>query len=48
MTLAFFVRHEAAIALGVVGSKSEKGKTLEKALNDPDEPVRGLCSCCTV
>ena len=36
---SMFVRHEAAIALGVVGSKSAK-ETLEKALNDPDEPVR--------
>ena len=36
---SMFVRHEAAIALGVVGSKSAR-ETLEKALNDPDEPVR--------
>nr|AIF06328.1 PBS lyase HEAT domain protein repeat-containing protein (DOHH) [uncultured marine thaumarchaeote KM3_191_D11] len=36
---SMFVRHEAAIALGVVGSKSAK-ETLEKALSDPDEPVR--------
>jgi len=36
---SMFVRHEAAIALGVVGSKSAK-ETLEKAFNDPDEPVR--------
>ena len=36
---SMFVRHEAAIALGVVGSKSAR-KTLEEALNDPDEPVR--------
>lgn len=33
-----FVRHEAAIALGVVGSKEAK-ETLEKALGDPDKPV---------
>ena len=33
------VRHEAAIALGVVGSKKSR-ETLERALNDPDEPVR--------
>jgi len=36
---SMFVRHEAAIALGGVGSKSAR-KTLEEALNDPDEPVR--------
>ena len=36
---SMFVRHEAAIALGVIGSQNSK-KTLEKALNDPDEPVR--------
>ena len=36
---SMFVRHEAAIALGVVGSKSAR-ETLEEALNDPDEPVR--------
>jgi deoxyhypusine monooxygenase len=35
---SMFVRHEAAIALGVVGSKEAK-ETLEKALNDPDNPV---------
>ena len=35
---SMFVRHEAAIALGVVGSKDAK-ETLEKALNDPDKPV---------
>ena len=35
---SMFVRHEAAIALGVVGSKEAK-ETLEKALKDPDEPV---------
>ncbi len=32
---SMFVRHEAAIALGVMGSKKS-----EKALDDPDEPVR--------
>src|SRR3989344_5753533 len=32
------VRHEAAIALGVIGSKEAKS-ILEKALNDPDRPV---------
>ena len=36
---SMFVRHEAAIALGVVGTQEAKA-TLEKALNDPDEPVR--------
>jgi HEAT repeat protein len=36
---SMFVRHEAAIALGVVGSQEAKA-TLEKALDDPDEPVR--------
>ena len=36
---SMFVRHEAAIALGVMGSKKAR-ETLEKALNDPDEPVR--------
>jgi len=36
---SMFVRHEAAIALGVVGSQDAKG-TLEKALNDSDDPVR--------
>ena len=36
---SMFVRHEAAIALGVVGSKKSR-ETLERALNDPDEPVR--------
>ena len=35
---SMFVRHEAAIALGVVGSKEAK-ETLEKALNDPEQPV---------
>jgi deoxyhypusine monooxygenase len=35
---SMFVRHEAAIALGVVGSKEAK-ESLEKALNDPEEPV---------
>ena len=34
-----FVRHEAAVALGVVGSKSGSD-VLEKALNDPEESVR--------
>ncbi|HIO85124.1 MAG TPA: HEAT repeat domain-containing protein, partial [Candidatus Nitrosopelagicus sp.] len=36
---SMFVRHEAAIALGVMGSKKAR-ETLEKALDDPDEPVR--------
>ncbi len=36
---SMFVRHEAAIALGVVGTQEAKA-TLEKALNDPEEPVR--------
>jgi deoxyhypusine monooxygenase len=35
---SMFVRHEAAIALGVIGSKEAKA-VLEKALNDPDRPV---------
>lgn len=35
---SMFVRHEAAIALGVVGSKDAR-ETLEKALEDPDQPV---------
>jgi deoxyhypusine monooxygenase len=35
---SMFVRHEAVIALGVVGNKDAK-KTLQKALNDPDKPV---------
>ena len=35
---SMFVRHEAAIALGVVGNKDAK-EALQKALNDPDEPV---------
>ena len=35
---SMFVRHEAAIALGVVGSKEAK-ESLQKALNDPEEPV---------
>lgn len=35
---SMFVRHEAAIALGVVGNKEAK-EALQKALNDPDEPV---------
>ena len=38
---SMFVRHEAAIALGVMGSKKAR-ETLEKALDDPDEPVRDL------
>ncbi len=33
-----FVRHEAAIALGVVGFQDTK-ETLENALNDPDDSV---------
>ena len=33
------VRHEAAVALGVVGSRGEP-KVLEDALNDPEESVR--------
>jgi deoxyhypusine monooxygenase len=33
-----FVRHEAAIALGVIGSKDAK-IALEKALDDPEKPV---------
>ncbi len=36
---SIFVRHEAAIALGVIGSQDAR-KTLEKALDDPAEPVR--------
>jgi len=36
---SMFVRHEATIALGVIGSQDAR-KTLEKALNDPAEPVR--------
>lgn len=36
---SMFVRHEAAIALGVIGSKEAK-TALEKALDDPDAPVR--------
>ena len=36
---SMFVRHEAAIGLGVMGSKKSR-ETLEKALDDPDEPVR--------
>lgn len=35
---SMFVRHEAAIALGVVGSKEAK-ESLQKALNDPEQPV---------
>ncbi|TLX95648.1 MAG: HEAT repeat domain-containing protein [Thaumarchaeota archaeon] len=36
---SFFVRHEAVIALGVIGSQEAKD-TLQKALDDPSEPVR--------
>ena len=36
---SMFVRHEAAIALGVIGSPNAID-TLEKALDDPDGPVR--------
>ena len=36
---SMFVRHEAAVALGVVGSTGEP-EVLEKALNDPEESVR--------
>ena len=36
---SMFVRHEAAIALGVLGSQKAKA-ILEKALDDPEEPVR--------
>jgi deoxyhypusine monooxygenase len=36
---SMFVRHEAAIALGVLGTQEAKA-TLEKTLNDPEEPVR--------
>lgn len=36
---SMFVRHEAAIALGVIGSPNAT-ETLEKALDDPDGPVR--------
>ena len=35
---SLFVRHEAAIALGVVGS-SEAKEALQGALSDPDKPV---------
>jgi HEAT repeat protein len=35
---SMFVRHEAAIALGVVGSTAAK-EALQKALNDPEQPV---------
>jgi len=38
MILVCLSRHEAAIALGVVGSKEAKA-ALEKALEDPDKPV---------
>jgi len=33
-----FVRHEAAIALGVIGSK-DAIRTLQEALDDVDKPV---------
>jgi len=36
---SMFVRHEAVIALGVIGSPNAID-TLEKALDDPDGPVR--------
>ena len=36
---SMFVRHEAAIALGIIGSPNAI-ETLEKALDDPDGPVR--------
>jgi HEAT repeat protein len=36
---SMFVRHEAAIALGVVGAKEAK-HTLEEALKDPSVPVQ--------
>ncbi len=36
---SMFVRHESAIALGVLGTQEAKA-TLEKTLNDPEEPVR--------
>ena len=36
---SFFVRHEAAVALGVIGSEQSR-KTLERALNDESEEVR--------
>jgi HEAT repeat protein len=36
---SMFVRHEAVIALGVIGSPNAT-ETLEKALDDPDGPVR--------
>ncbi len=36
---SMFVRHEAAIALGIIGSPNAT-ETLEKALDDPDGPVR--------
>ena len=35
---SMFVRHEAAIALGVIGS-TDAIKTLQDALNDVDKPV---------
>ena len=36
---SFFVRHEAAVALGVIGSE-ETRKTLEQALKDESEEVK--------
>jgi len=36
---SMFVRHEAAIALGIIGSPNAT-ETLERALDDPDGPVR--------
>ena len=35
---SMFVRHEAAIALGVIGNRDAK-QALERALDDPDPPV---------
>jgi deoxyhypusine monooxygenase len=35
---SMFVRHEAAIALGVIGSK-DAIRTLQEALDDVDKPV---------
>jgi deoxyhypusine monooxygenase len=36
---SFFVRHEAAVALGVIGCEKAR-KILDKALNDESEEVR--------
>ncbi|MFL6331544.1 MAG: HEAT repeat domain-containing protein, partial [Nitrososphaeraceae archaeon] len=36
---SFFVRHEAAVALGVIGSEKAR-TTLNKALKDTSEEVR--------